>query len=377
MKNLCKSQVDPERETSKFGTHTLRKTGYLFAVWGNGIIGDIMNSARHKTVENAMRYYRDAGVLLQAAKDSGTSIIVGEFKSNYCHDRQLISAITTMGGGRIADLQIIASNMSEKLKIPTSRLNHVDTITKKILLYKPVTGVRKRLSELCKPGREAEFEELLESFVIAEMRKFNPFEKFSESTIEQIANSVRTVEEEEEVEEESVENAQIVVHPVANRRPEILITQPMPTVLRPVGGNSSSMMNTTNQQFSIANHLSNQPSQPESDKGRGGPNELPDRNQLIKVGDWAGKIRYLVETMKPAVDRVKNVEKELTGPPRTWYNQTYRPIMGCLQLHHGGNIESFLAKWPKGNVSSFRTCCRGNPEYNCVLAALEDIENET
>ena len=69
----------PTSNTTIFGTHILRKTGYLFAIWGclNAMhgsppktasdssvsllqLGSIMMSARHKKLTNAMLYARDA-----------------------------------------------------------------------------------------------------------------------------------------------------------------------------------------------------------------------------------------------------------------------------------------------------------------------------
>ena len=51
-----------------FGTHTLRKTGYLLAIWGGGLVEHIMLSARHSTISSAQKYYQDAAALLQMAK---------------------------------------------------------------------------------------------------------------------------------------------------------------------------------------------------------------------------------------------------------------------------------------------------------------------
>eukprot|EP00474_Spongospora_subterranea_P008091 CRZ08549.1 hypothetical protein [Spongospora subterranea] len=51
-----------------WGTHTLRKTGYLMAIWGGGQIEQIMLSARHKTLASAQKYFQDAAALLHLAK---------------------------------------------------------------------------------------------------------------------------------------------------------------------------------------------------------------------------------------------------------------------------------------------------------------------
>lgn len=59
-----------------FGTHYLRKTAWLLAVWGNGQDVDMMAASRHKTLKQASRYKQDAGTMLQIARNSGYSFNV-------------------------------------------------------------------------------------------------------------------------------------------------------------------------------------------------------------------------------------------------------------------------------------------------------------
>jgi hypothetical protein len=57
---------EDERPTTgvmKFGTHTARKTAYVFAVFGGGALHDIMECARHKSEENAKKYRKQAMTL--------------------------------------------------------------------------------------------------------------------------------------------------------------------------------------------------------------------------------------------------------------------------------------------------------------------------
>jgi hypothetical protein len=51
-----------------WGTHTLRKTGYILALWGEGELAKIMMSARHNSLNSAKRYFTDALSLLEIAK---------------------------------------------------------------------------------------------------------------------------------------------------------------------------------------------------------------------------------------------------------------------------------------------------------------------
>jgi hypothetical protein len=50
-------KTDPlHKAPTRVGTHTGRKTAYLFGTFGGGSLGDLMEAARHKTYDNAMRY---------------------------------------------------------------------------------------------------------------------------------------------------------------------------------------------------------------------------------------------------------------------------------------------------------------------------------
>jgi hypothetical protein len=55
------------KRSGPFGTHSIRKTGYLLAIWGNGHFALIMQAARHKDVASALKYSKDAGALLKIA----------------------------------------------------------------------------------------------------------------------------------------------------------------------------------------------------------------------------------------------------------------------------------------------------------------------
>jgi hypothetical protein len=65
-----------------WGTHTLRKTGYLMALWGDAELEQVKLSARHKSTKSAEVYFSDAKTILNAAKlqgsvHSGMGIMIG------------------------------------------------------------------------------------------------------------------------------------------------------------------------------------------------------------------------------------------------------------------------------------------------------------
>ena len=74
-----------------WGTHSLRKTSYLLAVWGGANIADIMPSARHKSIKEAQGYQRDAQFQLEIAKVNGLELggVVSKWRPNFCSNLQL------------------------------------------------------------------------------------------------------------------------------------------------------------------------------------------------------------------------------------------------------------------------------------------------
>lgn len=92
--NVCR------RDTKEFvvGTHTMRKTAYLFAVWGfhtgerlaaygdNSLaMANVMKSARHVSVQHASTYQRDASTQFEIARrqEDNSQNLIGVFQSIY------------------------------------------------------------------------------------------------------------------------------------------------------------------------------------------------------------------------------------------------------------------------------------------------------
>jgi len=91
-KNLCNTPLERE---GMFGSHSGRKTGYLFGVWGGAQDSVLMLSAQHKTVKHAMKYKRDASFLLSLPKENNTELTlrVPKWRSIYFEHHQLAMAL--------------------------------------------------------------------------------------------------------------------------------------------------------------------------------------------------------------------------------------------------------------------------------------------
>lgn len=135
-KNLCYSLLERE---GKFGAHSGRKTGYLFGVWGGGQDADLMLSARHKSMECAMRYKRDAAFLLVLSMENNSELSqrTPKWRSLYCENHQLAMALNASSRPNFKPIHQLASIFVEsKLVCPQQNLyHHSRVVGDKLLRY--------------------------------------------------------------------------------------------------------------------------------------------------------------------------------------------------------------------------------------------------
>lgn len=84
---MCHQVLADDRSNAMWGLHTLRKTGYLLAIWADAPIQEVMQSARHSTSKNSVKYSRDAATLREVAKTNGTLMQL-TWRSAFILDRQ-------------------------------------------------------------------------------------------------------------------------------------------------------------------------------------------------------------------------------------------------------------------------------------------------
>ena len=78
--------IDPDlAKELKIGLHMLRKTGYLFAIWGNGDWNIIKQDARHVHDDEAQKYATDAYASKEIAMHANGGVLpVAPYKPSYC-----------------------------------------------------------------------------------------------------------------------------------------------------------------------------------------------------------------------------------------------------------------------------------------------------
>jgi hypothetical protein len=99
-----------------FGTHSNRKTAYLFAVWGSppekDIMVELMASARHKDIISAAKYKKESVFLLQVARQNNqdVSLVIPQWKSVFTGDIQMGRTINQPSVEFQRELHVLASN---------------------------------------------------------------------------------------------------------------------------------------------------------------------------------------------------------------------------------------------------------------------------
>ncbi|TPX74577.1 hypothetical protein CcCBS67573_g04170 [Chytriomyces confervae] len=94
IKSTCRTCI-PNRD-GPFGTHCMRKTGYLLAYWGGGEDSDVFKCARHRTPAMGANYKRDAlGLMAVANARNGNEgeIVAPKFKPIFVQDIQLTRSV--------------------------------------------------------------------------------------------------------------------------------------------------------------------------------------------------------------------------------------------------------------------------------------------
>jgi hypothetical protein len=167
--NHCGTKRRVDIKLLRVGTHTLRKTGYLFAVWGtlkfNGHVSgstvgikstadiqfsNILLSARHSSISNAAGYIRDSAttLALQSKESFSTQHTVGYWESIHIDNYMSGQSITSYSHMYQKDVHELAQYyITTKYKVPTDGTMSIKTVLNVVLAVRPTTDL---LSSLCK-----------------------------------------------------------------------------------------------------------------------------------------------------------------------------------------------------------------------------------
>ena len=151
---ICKSHI---ARAGPFGSHSNRKTAYLLAIWGGGSETDIAESARHKSLTNAMMYKKGASFLFSYVEASGLDprAMVSKWKPIACANADISSGLVPYSQFD-RNLFNLSTNFVEKiLVIPRSHPSRTLTyVVSKALEYQRPSNATEELDQALAPIKD-------------------------------------------------------------------------------------------------------------------------------------------------------------------------------------------------------------------------------
>jgi len=280
-KNICSTVLDRE---GRFGAHSGRKTGYLFGIWGGAQDSDLMLSARHKTLKNALAYKRDAAFLLALARENNSDLTLctPKWRSLYCEHYQLAMELNRASRVNVkSNFELARIFVCCKLGVPIDNMvRHSRVVGDKLLCYSHEYG--------CLDETKQELQKILSTL---DPKLGNKIASLHSRILEQL-------------------------------QPQQQQSQPLDetTILR-----------------------EEEEIQPYKKK-RGGEWDHTSRSTLGKVKDNASKIKAIVEIQNKSGEEGIAAHM-MTEVCRTFFKETAVPIVNCLNNHFQNNMEAFLARY--------------------------------
>jgi hypothetical protein len=155
-----------------WGTHSNRKTAYLLATWGGGAEGEIILSARHKSIQTALPYKRSNAALLKIAEANmlATSV-VSKWKPAYCADLQMASSLNIRQHHHKFTLFTLADTfVTNHLMIPSDHVRHtIPIVFQAAVDHQQASNVRdsiKAIMGALEPGMASQLESLIEQYAL-------------------------------------------------------------------------------------------------------------------------------------------------------------------------------------------------------------------
>ncbi|CEO98769.1 hypothetical protein PBRA_006883 [Plasmodiophora brassicae] len=313
-----------------WGTNVMRKSLYHDGRWRGASFGDLMMSAGHTSVPNALRYYQDADTAYHIARLNPHlrqfATMMSPWRSTHL-DNYSMGVAHAAGCRTATTLFDLAGRMSKDLG-----LNSEERVTLRVfgenLLRNPSTNdVDQQIDELLSsvPTDKAEQLRALLSKKLLEVATFvqahpSPHNAIAPTTVD--GSAARDADPGGQPGQDSV-NGQARARRNVGSVPQASIPPEAP-LPNPVA------------------------------KRRGGTFDAPSRGLLKDCGS----ARERLDIVLRVADELKQRQsKEMTETCRQFQSTAVKPVVACFQRHHGSNREAFLARWPVFFPSRFASKC--------------------
>jgi hypothetical protein len=326
MRNLLKDTLGLTLGKGALGTHTLRKTGYLFAYWG--VMGEkfwmqsplqdkfvpelqlsnILKSARHKSIQNAATYQQDAAAVLAMVE-----------REQFCHDQRVSrwESIYVVDGGN-AHIVVTPSRFYQKPLVEMATF-YFDTC---LHLTTSSMTVSTLMSLICSTVPAESKHEKLKTI----LAKFLPAKELYE-TLDLLSGAIC----------EAIGSVQDVAAAATGSVVAASSVVAAPTTADTLSPTTAVAVSPSTTSLPAAS--TEQPPQKKRRIRKGGDDDLEGRDKVIGCGkDHKAKMTMI----KALHDRVGEDRSALTEKARVWYTKNVVKPMRCLAQCHGGSVDHFV-----------------------------------
>ncbi|TPX72008.1 hypothetical protein CcCBS67573_g05975 [Chytriomyces confervae] len=385
-------------QTGLFGTHCMRKTGYLLAYWGRGEDSDVFKCASHKTASMGANYKRNALSLMaiaNARSGNDGEIKAPKFKPILSKTFNLRAFIDSVA------LKFINHNCKVSVDNPIVTPIY---ISKVILNASRTTTLRQELDQLLSAlsamdapfaakfsgvisrllteawDQNTEVEPIVIQFDheeeegVGEDGVGKDVNQMDAATISHdlghaAVGSVQNTREQQANASNSNTDASGIDLP--NSTPHSVESNPtpsaqleMPTISTTSQAHISNKRTIVRTRTIIVQRTASPPSvQPTVSlplkRKQGGESDLEERS-AVKGLKGAAKVQKISKILGSAPS-----DSNLTNGARLFVNQCH-PIVGCLQNHFSGDMEAFIQHHVTISTSSFKSSkCLGKDDKAC------------
>jgi hypothetical protein len=302
---------------TKMTTHVFRKTGYLFALWGNGEFQNVRIAARHATEIIARSYAQDALSLRHIHLDHDTQNednAVPTWRPNFIFNTENATILHSRRISEIKTLDQLAesfvASINETMPIRTQLLATI--IIPRLYTFQPVLSNVERIRLLIRPLQPNDQNEILT--MINTMAR-------------NLQNSV--VPQQQHVDQ-------------TNHQRTLLASE-----INNNGGRSSSVTSP-----SVRTRYVAPPTRIFGD------NDLVGRTKLKEISDAGDKLHLLLSMHDEAKSCLPH---GLTKGARSFFYSNLQPLHRCFTNHCNSDSHEFLKRW-KDDMSHYRfrsKCCDG------------------
>jgi hypothetical protein len=398
----CGTKKLIDEKELRIGTHTLRKTAYLFAIWGtlkfNGHesgssistrgladiqFGNILMSARHKTLSNACAYIRDSATSLAVSSKESFSQqhAVGYWESIHISTALLGQSLTTCSQYFKKEIPELATHyIQKKYQVSTDGTMSIKTLLNVVLAVRPttdlLTNLYKRFESDCNPKQCTEYKTLLDLVIKQVTAEVRATALNFLDLPEEVKDTMR-----EHLKRKQEQEAQGISTGTSSARVAKKIKK------RAVGGTGASTSSTSIVNTPAPTDLP--PLQYYNNATIQVPRDLLKTETLQEFRDKYTKTKSTVERIKVLVEIDQYLETtyptskqtNLKEPARNFYQRNVRPVLNCIQVCHGNSVSAFTTYVTTTLGSSkklFRGCGHSCPSCGTGsgIATITNNNNE-